>query len=456
MSTRKQGKPVIAILFVFIFASLCGGIIVAFHFSNEIDIYTRTKNEADSYFRQYTPEPFINSAVDAEPYDNYDHSDDALFVYEAPEGFSIISHSPAWNRDMLADLYYELKLNKHGDEVNLLYEIVIYPHEQEEGNMLASYSMGTTILSFFTAFPSFPPEFTIDFLKEIGSINLYGGNTNTTVESMANSLSHEYGHLYTFYYMFDPAINGDDPGNGDSGGDLAETEYARLREAARYGLITNASPGSDYLDERHRYLFEVAAEDYVQIMGSPTTRQVVDFVDVQQVLQGAEPPLRMVGARNAFPQENMMIPLALYMPGLEDYFNGFINAVADIPIEEKQDILPKIVESSIQHNLVDGLRTFVFYTITWNTPYQNAIYTLICYDPDNYSGWGIPVKTVRPDSAASAVIGEYVITSGDQVISMDDGNANGSKVFLAVALLPDGTYYVSDKLEYRFGGESFD
>ena len=145
-----------------------------------------------------------------------------------------------------------------------------------------------------------------------------------------------------------------------------------------------------------------------------------------------------------------MLPLAIDVPGLEAYFFSFIDAEPGAPIEERQDIAVQIRQHSVQHNLVSGLRTFVYYTITWNTPYDNAIYTLVCYDPDNYTGWGIPIKTVRPGQNASAVIGEYVIERGTQIVSLNDRLAEGTKVFYVVAQLPDGTYFISDKLEHHF------
>ena len=204
------------------------------------------------------------------------------------------------------------------------------------------------------------------------------------------------------------------------------------------------------MQERFRYLLEIAAEDYVQLMGSPTTRQIVDFVDVQQVLNGAEQSGSILTARNAFPQENMMLPLANDVPGLKDYFYSFIDTPPRTPIEEKQEITLQIRKNPVQYELTDGQRTFVHYVITWDAPYQSAVYTLICFDPENYSGWGTAIKTVHPGQSTSAVIGEYVIEQGNQVLSIDDNNARGVKVFLVVAVLPDGTYHLSELLEYEF------
>jgi len=440
MRAKKSKKSVGIVMLVMSLAILGGGLAAANHFNEEIEAYQRSEAAADAAFRAHILQPFINSAKNAEPYRSVIEHDDALYYFESPEGFRVISHSAAWNQNMLDALSYELKQNVHGHEMETLYEIVINPHEGE--NMLASFTPGTTAESFFFQFPAFPEEFVVRFPRDIGRINLYDGDENITIESIAGSLSHEYGHLYTFYHMFNIDLDEDDS--------LAGTRYAELREASKHDLVTNISPGDDYLQERHRYLFEVAAEDYVQLMGSPTTRQVVDFVDVQQMINGAQPPENIRGARNAFPQENMMLPLAIDVPGLAEYFFSFIGVAPRVPIEEKQEVTLEIQRNVVEYNLVTGPRTFIYHTITWNTPYQNAIYTLACYDPHNYSGWGHPIKTVHPGETASAVIGEYVVQRGQQIVSMDDGLAEGFKVFYVVAQLPDGTYYISNKLEVQF------
>ena len=442
MEARRSGSALIVIMFILGLALLGVGLTANYHFSAEFEAYQSSRAEADAAFLAYSPSPFINSAAEAEAYVPYDPREDALFLYEAPEGFFIISHSTHWNQHMLELLYHELMLNEHGEEIDFLHEIIIFPYAEEEGSMLASYSLATTAVNFFVMFPAFPDDFAIAFPQIIGRINLYDGDTLNTIESIAGSLSHEYGHLFTFYHMFD--------NESDEDGSLERTTYAGLREALQNNLLTSATPGVTYMRERHRYLFEIAAEDYVQLMGSPTTRRVVDFVDVQQVINGAEHPASISGARNAFPQENMMLPLANDVPGLKAYFFSFVDAEPRVPIEEKQDVTLDIRRNSVQHNLVSGLRTFVYYTITWNTPYQDAIYTLVCYDPFDYSGWGHPIKTVHPGNAGSAIIGEYVVERGEQVVTMDDGLAEGVKVFFVVALLPDGTFYISEKLEYEF------
>ena len=446
MRKRRSKKPYIFIIVLMLFTVLAGGAAVN-HFNSELELFENLSLEARAFFRTRPVQNFTNTAADADPYIYKDHRDDALYLFETPEGFTMVSHSAAWDEYMLIQLYHELLLNTHGDEINFLHEVIVYPHEEEEGVALATYALGTTTVNFFIQFPALSEDFTVPFSQDIGTINLYDGDTNTTIASMANSLSHEYGHLFTFYYMFNVGGNEDEStGNGS----LGDTMYARLREAARFNLIMSLSPGEDYLQERFRYLIEIAAEDYVQLMGSPTTRQVVDFVDVRQIINGAERPSSIRGARNAFPQENLMIPLANNVPGLKEYFFSFIDAGPRVPVEEKQEVSLQIRRNNIGFQLTTGYRTFIHYEITWNTPYDNAIYTLVCYDPDNYAGWGMPIKTVRPGQNASAIIGEYVVERGNQVESLDDGLASGTKVFFVVAMLPDGTFFMSEKLEHTF------
>jgi hypothetical protein len=444
MRAGRSNTGLIVLLLILGLALMLVGFMAYMHFDYEINEYLQSEIGAAAAFKTFSSEPFINSAENANPYNPYDPRGDALYFYEAPEGFAVISHSQAWNEEKLKLLYHELMMNEHGEEINILYEVVIHPEEDEYGNKLASYTRSTTAVSFFIRFPALPHEFSVDFPRAVGSINIYGGDTNTTVESIAGSLSHEYGHLYTFYHMFDFVIDEHDL--------IRDTTYAAFRGVSANNLLTDLQIDDEgYSQNRHRCIIEIAAEDYVQLMGSPNTRQVADFVDVRQVIDGAENPTGTFRARNAFPQENMRLPLPNDVPGLEAYFRSYIDLQPRVPIEEKQDVTLQIRQNSKQFNLVTGHRTFIYYTITWNTPYQEAIYTLACYDPNNYNGWGIPIKTVRHGQTASAIIGEYVVERGNQVVSLDDGLAGGVKVFYVVAQLTDGTFFISDKLEYNFG-----
>ncbi|MCL2221060.1 MAG: hypothetical protein FWC20_02080 [Oscillospiraceae bacterium] len=443
MYNKKAGRAFIITLFIISLLIMGAGVFGLQFFMGETNAYRLSALESETVFMMRVAEPFRNTAADAPPFSRDD--DEAvppLYYFETPEGFTMLSHSAAWNTQMLIALYEELMLNQHGEEIHFLHEVIVFADEDERA--LASYVIGSDTDRFTIEFSAIPSDFGVNFGRSFGTIHLYGGDTITTIEGMAGSLSHEYGHLFTFYHMFNDALQ--------AGESLANTEFARLREASRHDFIVSAGRGEDYWDQRFRYLFEIAAEDFVQLMGSPTTRQVVDFVDVRQRLNTAEPPTNTLGARNAFPQENLMIPLANDVPGLKEYFFSFINREPPRPIEQKREIRLEITQHARLFDLVTGERTFLFYEITWNTPYDGAVYTLVTYDPANYVGWGVPVRTVRPGITPSAIVGEYVIENDGQVRFMNDNLAVGTRVFMVIALLPDGTFFASEKLTHTFTG----
>jgi len=443
MYNKKAGRALILTLFIISLLLMGAGVFGLQHFMGEVNAYRQSALNSETAFMTRIAEPFINSAASAPPFMREDDTETPpLYYFETPEGFTMISHSAAWNTQMLIDLYEELMLNQHGAEIHFLHEVIVFADKDERA--LASYTIGSDLDRFTILFSALPSDFGVNFGRSFGTIHLYGGDTVTTIEGMAGSLSHEYGHLFTFYHMFNDAIM--------AGESLANTEFARLRDATMHNLIVRSDRGDDYWEQRFRYLIEIAAEDFVQLMGSPTTRQVVDFVDVRQRLNSAEIPETTLGARNAFPQENLMIPLANDVPGLREYFFSYINREPPQPIERRQEITLEITQRARTFNLVTGERTFIFYEITWNAPYDGAIYTLITYDPENYTGWATPIRTIRPGITPTAIIGEYVMERGEQVLSMNDNLAEGTRVFMVIALLPDGTFFTSEKLTFTFTG----
>lgn len=146
----------------------------------------------------------------------------------------------------------------------------------------------------------------------------------------------------------------------------------------------NRSDNADdaqYLDMHYWYVGEIAAEDYVLLMGSPATRQVVDCYDVWDLLYGAVQPEASLanGAMNLFPQENLMIPLASDVDGLKEYFYSFIDETPT-PTPQTPSFDLRIEPDSVGYQLEDGYETFVHYKIRWDKPYAEAgrgIYTAV-------------------------------------------------------------------------------
>jgi hypothetical protein len=409
-----------------------------------IDGGRASEQQVQQFLDQPLPEPFVNPAADAQPPQRQGPDwQGSVASFQAPEGFSIVSYSNAWTADKLAALRDELLANRHGSELENLESIVIMAGGQNNGDggtTLGSHQGAIEQQNLNFNFPAFPSNVGFSFAWPASIITLTGGDDMTTVQSMAYTLSHEYGHLYTRFHMF-----------GDAE-DLADTKYAQLRQAKANDLITAASYVSGYTAADHyRYLIEIAADDYVQLMGSPTTRQVMDFPDVQDTVNGANQPSGQVRlATNAFPQENLTIPLASEVAGLGDYFYSFVDEPTPLPAQPRAGMRLSITPDSVSYDTTTGPRTYTHFNVTWNTPYRGATYTLLAYDPARFSGSVRPIKTVEAGQPGSAVIGTVTKVTGNRIEARSDGIDSGTKTFLVIALLPDGTLYSSEPLTRTF------
>lgn len=110
----------------------------------------------------------------------------------------------------------------------------------------------------------------------------------------------------------------------------------------------------------------------------------------------------------------------------------------------------RIEPDSVGYQLEDGYETFVHYKIRWDKPYAEAgvVYTLLCYDSENYSI--IPIKTVHDGEEALAYIGTVTVDYGSSIMYMSDRMDTGTKTFHVSAVLPDGTVALSEPLTYTF------
>lgn len=358
----------------------------------------------------------------------------ALHTYLSPEGIRFESDCEAWDETMLEALYQELLQNRHGAELNTLSRVTVYPQADEFAAATHAQTRETNELHLRT--PVLPDRALFTFTRSAGVISLYGGEENTTVASMASSLSHEYGHHFTLTYLLS-----DERGANQ----YYESQYAQLRGLRADNSFVNTGNAQTYYDNHSRYVVEIAAEDYVTLMGSPLSRTVGEYKDVEEYLQGltSETELR----RNAAPQENMRLPLAQDVPGLAELFYGAIDQpVPDLP--QTRDFSLHIEPGYRTYNLTTGTQTFTHYTITWDKVFgEDAVYTLIsAKDQEDF----MPIRTVTGSEAASATVGKVTADRGTQVQIYDDGLAQGHRTFLVTALLPDGRICVSLPMDYDF------
>ncbi len=356
------------------------------------------------------------------------------YEFVSPEGIRFISHSEAWDEAGLEALYHELLQNRHGEELYALERVTVYAEEDEFA--AATHVNKTQRIPFRPRFPLFGNEAIFSLTQQAGQISLYGGDGKTTVEQMAAELSHEYGHHFTLTYML----------KGGTYLDL-NSDYVRLRGLDPERLGIRYADRQEYYDNHMWYLVEIAAEDYLVLMGSPNAmREIGQYTDIRDYAEGREGDSLL--KRNALPQENMFLPFAAQVPGLADYFYSFLGQSApDYPAAGDVDL--RLDRRSVGYDLSTGYRSFVSYRIRWNKTHgEDAVYTLLCLDPAAEDV--IPLATVRAGEAAEAEIGEIAYAGRTSVRWYTDRLTQGTKRFVVVITLPDGSVAVSEPVEKTF------
>lgn len=227
-----------------------------------------------------------------------------LATYTSQEGITVISYSQAWvEQGKLRAVVDELLRNLHGPELGLLSYIEIFPGKEPQ--TLGSYYFGFQQAAGGT-WEIMPGR----------KIHIYEGDTRTTIEDIARTLAHEYGHHFTIYHIW--------TGEGKRfQEDWRTTGYYRAR---RFEYFPQVGVGGD-----HRWdPLEIAAEDYVQLFGSPTARKsekvqnLLDYWEayVEQRFPWEPEKVNRWGRVpfNVMPQENWDLPLASEIPGLREYW----------------------------------------------------------------------------------------------------------------------------------------
>lgn len=150
--------------------------------------------------------------------------------YTSPEGIDFLSYSKNWGDEDLLNLYHELLKNKHGEELNLLQEVrVISGSSQSNKSIKGQYSPLTN------------------------TITLYDGDKYTSVAQVKETLSHEYGHHFAYYYF--PSHH------------FPFSKWAKLRGLEDQPVHWNSF--FNYSIDSHEWIpQEIFADDYVLLYGS--------------------------------------------------------------------------------------------------------------------------------------------------------------------------------------------
>ncbi|MGE5493900.1 MAG: hypothetical protein ACM3S4_01175 [Burkholderiales bacterium] len=359
-------------------------------------------------------------------------------VYNTPMGFSIVSNSEKWTGEKLVDIYNELLNNKHDDEVMYVGEVEIFPgaSDMDSENTVVAGTQTSKQENYpvFFNMPGLVPDslkYTID--PKVSIIKLFNMDKYSSAAEAARTIAHEYGHHYTMFYFLqnnEAALN---------------SEYYKLRNLGNVGHDVIFENWDSYMENYDWDIYEIAAEDYVQLMGSPNARVIEHYKDVNDILETGKDGYKVAAddrTVNLFPQKNIFIPLADDVAGLRDYFYSFIGLENDLP-----ELQPADFNLRMSRHTKNG---YTYYNITWTKTSvdKDALYTLVCYDSKGNVFW--PVKTVYGDEEPLATVGTASTIRGDYIYSMSDDVPKEDRIFKLYLLLPDGRMQASEPFNAGF------
>ncbi|HHT65672.1 MAG TPA: hypothetical protein GX017_06215 [Clostridiales bacterium] len=375
-------------------------------------------------------------------------SPDGEYRYRTREGLMIVSYVDAWQGDKLAEAAEELKRNKHGLEMEYLDRVEIHPGSEPNGNqqVSASYERELQQVGIPIHLSGFLPEdYQLKVNLEKGVIRIYKGEEKQAAEDIATDLAHEYGHHFTFFH-FDDAF---------SPKEFKESTYYQVRRLQQYPKVNGRS---DYEEEIHRWsIFEIAAEDYHQLLGSPASKRITHYFDISEKMGSTTYQPVNTASRydfNAIPQENWDIPLAFQVEGLHPYFLSFLEepigvaALAPFPRQKTAELTARL---PILSHRVEEHFTFKKHIVEWD-PIEEGyaeqpVYTLVAINRENRV---IPIKTVYPGEKTAAVVGTVTQAMDSYIYYYQDGLDQGSLDFRLYLQYPDGRVLASEDLTVDF------
>ncbi len=374
----------------------------------------------------------------------------AIYVYE---NITFTSYSEAWDEENLAKLCDELLANTHGSEIDYLEEVLVYGEEDPDalGTQESNYEPIKIPISLLGMTSE---DFAFDMPNTASVLTLHNGNEYTTVEQMAITLSHEYGHHFTLYYF---NLTGDDS-------EIKNDPYFKLRyvEDDDFDILYEDKDFDDrdeYFENHMWYLIEIAADDYVYLMGSPNTRRTYEYYDTLDQLRmdvkGKDDEVEAYYDLlneyyfNESPHENVALPLPDEVDGLPELFYDAINLEApqyEDRTKEAEEIELKILRH--KNDYVDK----TYYTIAWNKPWESddVTYTLVAYDEnDKLIG---AIKSIDGKGNSKAYIGAVVYTTSNyyHYYNSDYWVKQDFLRFRVIVTFSDGTAVVSPPAERDF------
>jgi hypothetical protein len=249
-----------------------------------------------------------------------------IAAYTSPERIQFVSYSKHWNQAKLKALYAELLKNMHGEELDYLSKVVLSAEDSENELGVANMSYSWT-----------EDDQSDIMMDEPTEIILYGANENRTVESMSTTLSHEYGHHFTYYWMIHKEHKlPTDP----------TTRWAAIRGIKGYPVLFT-DDGSDPDYTHYWDPGEIMADDYMALFGSPTAK--LSMVNSLRTKDG-------IGFYGEI--ENEEIPSVMTLGAVRRYWLNLSGLKDPKPLVFKEPKLTKIQALESEDGEIDHRLTF--------------------------------------------------------------------------------------------------
>lgn len=347
--------------------------------------------------------------------------------YQTDLGLTIKSYAKNWTGHKLVEVYEELKKNTYGKEIKYLKEINLYEDNPTGGKEEGVYNASYKIINFFGNEKI--------MLSDNNSIDLYNLSNKNNVEELAKTLSHEYGHHFTLFYLIEYENKTFDQ--------WKDTMLYKYRNLESYEKVTN-----DYENGHQWSIIEICAEDYVQLYGSLTAKKTYFFEDIKQRYYSNtldDDTSYSYSIFNINPQENKNIPLALQVQGLKEYWEKASGIISDTQTYT-QPQLALVDVSNLGHEKQQ-------YTLQWsksvNSEGEEAeIYTLISLNINEDTI--IPIKTVVKGDLLEATIGSIRINSDSKIMFYTDSFVNNDNSFVIYSQDKNGSVIASNMLNIDF------
>jgi hypothetical protein len=216
--------------------------------------------------------------------------------YQSPEGIRFESYSKHWDVAKLKELYALLMKNPHAEELRVLHAVRLKP-EEDEGKL------GDFEGLYLWGFQGKPRSMLM------AVINLYYADKHTTPEEMSLVLGHEYGHIFTYYWM----IKKENKLPSDP-----TSEWAKIRQLAGYPVRwhDNNLPYEHFWQPE-----EIMADDYMVLFGAPEGKSKLFY----------KKEMGEYSIAYADMIENFIIPAAESIPELRVYWEEISGISVESP-----------------------------------------------------------------------------------------------------------------------------